>query len=300
METNLARLRHIVAVARTASFSQAAEEEGISQPALSRSIQAFERKHGVRLFDRGRAGVSLTPAGVLVVDQARGMLSAASELERSLRLYGKGEAGRVGVGFGPLMGALLVPALGSALLRARPNLQLVAVVRPGGELLEKLADGTIEMIVGNNWQLAGAPGLMQERVADTTITMVVRRGHPLAGRSALGAGELAAYPSAAPMELPRRDMHQGGGIIIDNYSVLREVTLATDCIWMTAPAFIAAELASGELVELDLAEPAARVNEISLIHRRGHTRSPAAQAVAQEVRRLLHDICRPVDPAPGA
>lgn len=56
----MTRLRHILAVARTRSFSRAAEEEGITQPALSRSIAAFEQRHGVTLFDRGRGGVHVT------------------------------------------------------------------------------------------------------------------------------------------------------------------------------------------------------------------------------------------------
>src|SRR5213593_1327258 len=99
---DLTRLRHIVAVADTGSFSRAAEDVRITQPALSRSIATFEQQYGVRLFDRGRGGVSSTPAGSLVIEQARSMLSAATDLERSMRLFGKGEAGRVAFGLGPL------------------------------------------------------------------------------------------------------------------------------------------------------------------------------------------------------
>ena len=90
---DLNRLRHIVAVARNQSFSRAAEEQGITQPALSRSIAAFERRHGVVLFDRGRGGVHPTAAGNLVIDQARKLLAAAGDLERSLRRHPAGEVG---------------------------------------------------------------------------------------------------------------------------------------------------------------------------------------------------------------
>jgi LysR family transcriptional regulator, pca operon transcriptional activator len=287
METSLTRLRHIVAVDRTASFSLAAEEEGITQPALSRSIQAFEQQHGVRLFDRGRGGVSPTPAGTLVVEQARGMLAAAGELERSLRLYGKGEAGRVGVGFGPLMGSLLVPALGKTLLRSRPNLQLVAMVRPPDQLLEKLADGSIEMIVGNNWQLSNAPGVVQENIIDLSLSMVVRGGHPLARMHGLKMADLDGYPAATAVELPRPGMHAGGGLVSDSYHILRDVTADTDCVWITSLAFVTEELRTGRLVQLDVADLSTAQTEICLVYQRGHTRSPAALAVADEVRRLL-------------
>ena len=74
-----------MAVARSGSFSIAAEEVGISQPALSRSIQAFEQLYGLRLFDRGKGGVTLTPAGRLAVEQARGLLAAAGDFDRDMR-----------------------------------------------------------------------------------------------------------------------------------------------------------------------------------------------------------------------
>lgn len=287
METSLTRLRHIVAVARTSSFSLAAEEEGISQPALSRSIQAFEAQYGVRLFDRGRGGVSLTPAGALVVEQARAMLASAGELDRSLRLYGKGEAGRVAVGFGPLMGSLLLPPLGKALLRARPNLQLVALVRPPDQLLEKLMDDSIEMIVGNNWQLADAPGVAQETLARLHLTIVARAGHPLAGRTVRMA-EVSTYPVASAVDLPGSSVSGAtGGVVCDNFHILREITAETDCIWVTSASFVATELRAGTLAELDVADLAVANTDICMAYRRGRTRSPAAVELTEQVRAML-------------
>src|SRR6516162_8397322 len=110
-----AKLRHIVAVARIGSFSRAAEEMHLTQPALSRSIAGFEAYHGVRLFDRVRSGVTLTASGKLVVEQARAILSATGDLERNLRHYSKGEAGRIEVGLGPLLASLLLPALSQSM-----------------------------------------------------------------------------------------------------------------------------------------------------------------------------------------
>ena len=131
---SFSRLRHILAVARTASFSLAAEEEGISQPALSRSIQAFEAQYGVRLFDRSRRAVTLTPAGELAIQQARVTLAAAEELDRNMSLFAKGAAGRLGIGLGPLLASILLPAIGKTLLRASPLLQIVSRISPADEL----------------------------------------------------------------------------------------------------------------------------------------------------------------------
>src|SRR5881397_3804305 len=108
---DLVKLRHIVAISDTGSFSRAAEDQHITQPALSRSIASFEARYGVRLFDRGRGGVLPTPAGTFVIEQARGLLRGAGELERNLLLYERGAAGSVSFGLGQLMASLILPRL---------------------------------------------------------------------------------------------------------------------------------------------------------------------------------------------
>lgn len=299
METNLTRLRHIVAVARTASFSLAADEEGISQPALSRSIQAFERQHHVRLFDRGRGGVSLTPAGTLVVDQARSLLAAAEELDRSLRLYGKGEAGRIGIGLGPLMASMLLPSLAASLFRSRPHLQIVSMVRPPEQMLESLLNGSIEMIIGNNWRLADAPGIELEPIGLLALVHVARGQHPLSRKERICTADLANFPVAGAIDLQMKGVTPiGGAFICENFSILKEVVERTDCVWFTSPAFLSDELASGRFHLLDVVDHETSNTEICIIRRRGRSRSPAALIVAQEVRHLLAPVVLNGRPSP--
>jgi DNA-binding transcriptional LysR family regulator len=288
----LTRLRHILAVARTGSFSRAAEEEGITQPALSRSIAAFEQRHGVVLFDRGRGGAHATPAGALVIEQARKLLSASKELERSLRLYGSGEAGRVAIGIGPLLAGLFLPELGASLLQARPGLQLVTTTRTPDQLLSELLGDRIEMIFGNNWNIANVPGTERERLGTLGIAVIVRGGHPLASADRrLTFADLAAYPVASAVELPTGSFDgHAGAFICDNFHILRETVLATDCVWMSSPAFLATELRDGRMARLRVADLATGSNEICMVTRRGRTRSPAALAVAEAMRAMVRRV----------
>lgn len=291
METNLIRLRHIVAVARTASFTLAASEEGISQSALSRSIQSFERQHGVRLFDRGRGGVALTPAGMLVVEQARSLLGAASELDRSLRLYGKGEAGRVVIGAGPLIASLLLPVLASTLLQGGSHLQIVSTIRLPDQMLEDLLSDSIEMIIGNNWQLADVPGIDQEHLGTVPLAHVVRRQHPLLHREKVFAADLANYPLAGAVETQMRGIAPtSGGFICENFSILKEVVERTDCVWFTSPAILKEELAAGRLCLLNVIDHELNSTDICVIRRRGRTRSPAAMALVKVAKAMLNDV----------
>jgi len=73
-----------LAVADTLSFRQAAETLHLSQPPLSRAIRELEERLGVRLFDRGTTGVSLTEAGRTLLPYARGVATLLREAEASL------------------------------------------------------------------------------------------------------------------------------------------------------------------------------------------------------------------------
>ncbi|MPS68452.1 MAG: LysR family transcriptional regulator [Novosphingobium sp.] len=287
------RLRHILAVARTGSFSRAAEEERITQPALSRSIAAFEQRHAVILFDRGRGGARPTPAGELVIEQARTLLAAADDLERSLRLYGTGDVGRVAFGLGPMLASLLLPDLGQALLRARPGLRIVTVTRPPEQLLPELLDDRIEMIVGNNWKMSHVPGTEKRDLGRVRLEVMVRAGHPLAGRTAVSTPDLDGYPTASAVELSSGGFGgRGGSFVCDNFHVLRDLVLRTDCVWLSSPAFVAGELEQGSLVRLAVSDLAPIDSEICMLLRRGRSRSPAALVVAAEIEAMLGRIER--------
>lgn len=288
---SLIRLRHIVAVARTGSFSIAAEDVGISQPALSRSIQAFEGEYGLRLFDRGKGGVTLTPAGRLAVEEAQTLLSAASDFDRGMRLFGQGEAGRTGVGMGPLMASLLLPDLGATLLRRSTKLTFLTKVGPPDEMLEALLEGTIELIVGNSWQLSLVPGVTEERLGILPLAIVVRAGHPLAGVRCLTMSDLDKFPVARPFDYGRAGQTAAvGAFVCENFTILRDIVLNTDCTCLVSPALIKTELAQGRFVELDVQDAPTSATQTNLVYLRGRTRSPASLMIAEIVRSMINDM----------
>lgn len=77
-------VRFFLAVAKTGSFSAAANQLNTKQTTVGRRIQALERRLGAKLFDRHRHGMEVTPAARGVLVQAESMLSNATSIERHL------------------------------------------------------------------------------------------------------------------------------------------------------------------------------------------------------------------------
>lgn len=92
------RLEAISAAAELGSFSRAAAQLRVSTPALVKQVSGFEAEFGITLFERSHSGVKVTPAGALLVDDARSIMRQSEDaLRRARRAAGDGGAVRLGV-----------------------------------------------------------------------------------------------------------------------------------------------------------------------------------------------------------
>lgn len=288
MDVDLSKLNHILVIARTLSFSRAAEELHLTQPALSKSISNVEERFGIRIFDRGRSGVAVTPVGALVIAEAQALVSSARTLRHNLRLYAKGEAGMLAIGMGPLIASMILPGLGSHFLVSTPQLEIRASIKPPATLLKELIDDVIELAVCATEHIVVPDNVVTLPVGEVTFETFVRSGHPLSGRGDLTVADLDVYPIArvgdVHMEAPAR---AGGGLICDNYHILRETVLRSDCVWYTSRNFVTPQLADGRLAQLRVnGGPVAR-SELAIIRKRGRTGSPAASVAVDYIRKNL-------------
>ena len=92
---HLDELESFIQVARLRSFSAAAQQLHISQPAMSKRIQSLESHLGVSLFDRLGKGVRLTPAGELLVGKANAILDLSRDMERDVGNLAQTVSGRL-------------------------------------------------------------------------------------------------------------------------------------------------------------------------------------------------------------
>lgn len=200
----LRQLRYFQAVAEAGSFSRAAERLHISQPPLSLQIKGLEEELGVRLFDRGPRGVTLTPAGRIFLDEIRGILRGLDQARIKAQQAGRGEIGTLSVGFVTIAGYGILPP---ALKRFREEFPHVDV-----ELHELTTDVQIRELRAGHLDLGiglgpiDDSGLTFEPISRESLLLAAPIGHPLLPSS--GPVRLKVLANE-PFIVPPRDVGPG-------------------------------------------------------------------------------------------
>ncbi len=291
MEIDLKRLKQLVTIAKLGSFSKAAEELHISQPALSRSIAGFESRFGIRIFDRGRTGVVLTPLGTLAIAEAETLLRQARTLGHNLGLYGSGDAGRVALGMAPLIASMVLPRLSSHFLACKPKLRVQTSVKPAELLAGELLDDKLEVLFCSAGTFPDGDELAVRTIGRMRIGLVVRAAHPLAGAGVVTRAQMTEFPLLSGRELPESST-PCGTVICDNYHILREVIHDCDALWVTSPQFVQQEIRCGRLTLLAVEDsPLPEYSDVCEVRRAGRTASPTSAAIGDFVGRFFSALC---------
>ena len=175
----LAAFRVLVCVAERGSFSAAARELGVGQPAVSRQMAALEAHLGTRLFNRSAASLGLSDDGLALLDRARLVVQAVDEAQDLVRLRGRGVGGRVRIAGPVVFGRTwLIPTL-AALARLHPQLEFDVVLNDSFvDLAEEGVDLAIRVGEITDRNLIARPLMAVRRVAIAAPTYLARRGVP--------------------------------------------------------------------------------------------------------------------------
>ena len=257
------KLRHIrlfLSVADHASLTAAGRAEGLSQPAVSKSLAEMEAMLGAQLVLRQGRRVTLTPEGEAFRRHAR---EAVASLEAAAAAIRPGAAaGRLSVGLLPTVSTRFFPEVVGDYLRGAsvPTLSIETGAHP--VLLRKLRDREIDLMIGRMPQPAEMPGLEFEFLYEEPIIAAVRAGHPGWGQP------IAQVLRDHPVILPTRDAIIRG--TVDAYlaslnlaelvpavetstlALGRGLLFATDAVWFISQGVLEAELEAGQVETLPL------------------------------------------------
>lgn len=154
---NLYQLQIFQTVAQVGSFSRAAEQLYLSQPAVSQHIQALETDLGVRLFHRGRRGIRLTASGELLQDYARSLLLFAEKTRQVVAQPEDAPAAQpLQIGASPGVGAYLLPTWVQAFNSRFPQLAITVKTAPSPAIINAVVNGELKLAIIEG-ELAGEP-----------------------------------------------------------------------------------------------------------------------------------------------
>jgi DNA-binding transcriptional LysR family regulator len=180
---DLQQLRFAVAAADYGSIRQAAELLSIPHSILSRSIRQLEHLIGVAVFERSGGGVKPTPAGRSVLRMARLILEQVDVLVATATSTGRGEAGRLSIGFFTSISAGNLRATLTEFKNRFPRIELATVERSRTRLATALRNGTVDILV-----VTGEVPLPDNNVRplwSERILVSLAENHPLAARSVI-------------------------------------------------------------------------------------------------------------------
>jgi len=175
---SLARLSCFIAVAEELHFGRAAERLHMTQPPLSRQIQQLEAELGVQLIDRTTRTVTLTPAGVAFLPDARRILQLAEGAAQTVKRVPAGDLGTVVIGFTAASAHAVLPPLLEATRARLPDVKL--------DLREMVTAAQIEGLVTGELDLGLArpplkrPGLVSRPLLHEQLVAALPADHPLA------------------------------------------------------------------------------------------------------------------------
>lgn len=282
---DLRQLRHFVALAEHGHFARAATAVNLSQPALSRSIQALESSLDCQLLERPSRGVSLTPHGQLVLEHARRLLAGSRALENAVSQLGNLQAGELRLGCGPYPAARLIPQTLGQFSSRFPKVRVQLLIDDWRNLRRRLLNDELELYVADIREHSDDPQLCVTPLQQYPGVIFCRPGHPL-----LSTGTLIAaldYPLAGttlPAAVNQAMQALSGRahpltIECDNFMVLKALVSASDALSMAPWDVVAEEVLSGSLAVLNLPlERLAQSSAYGLVSRSGRSLSPAAQA----------------------
>lgn len=172
VNVNTRALAYLQKVAELSSFTEAAKEFGISQPALSQSLAQLEARLGVDLFEQDGRRRRLTDAGRMAADFASEVLGRAAELQTRLRAHNLGVVGQLRIGLIDAAALYLLPDALTIFREAHPAVEMRLVVDSTSALCDRLLRYELDLAFAVG---PAVPGLTGEQLTTEELRIYARR-----------------------------------------------------------------------------------------------------------------------------
>lgn len=291
----------LVALAEEGNIHRAAEVLNMTQPAASKLLKDLEDVLGVSLFDRLPRGMRPTWYGEAMIRHARSALSSLNQAHDEVQALKAGRFGQVSVGAITTPGIMLLPQAIASVKSTHPTLRVALHIETSDVLLERMAQGRMDMLVARLFANHDKTALKYEALAEEPAVAIVRPGHPLLRVDGLSLRDLVNSAWIVPPE---------GSVLRHRFDLMfREEGLdaPVNLIETTALLFITKMIAESDVICLIAGDVARYYQEhgvvevlpidlpchmdaFGVITRTDRPLSPAAKVMLNEVKRAAAEV----------
>ncbi|MCD9115847.1 LysR substrate-binding domain-containing protein [Pseudomonas bijieensis] len=214
MHFDLTDLRLYLNILDTGNITAGAVRSHLSLAAASARVRAMEASVGIDLLERGRRGVTPTPAGKALAEHARVLLQQAERLQQDMAEYAKGVKGRVRLLCNTSAMTEYLPELLAGFLSTHPNLDIDLQELPSSRITHALRQGAADLGIVSD--AVDTDGLQAWPFRDDPLVLILPNGHPLADGRAVRFSETLSHDyvglnasSALAIYLEEQALHIG-------------------------------------------------------------------------------------------
>ena len=173
---SLRQLSYLVALAKELNFTRAAQACFVGQSTLSAGLKELEDGLGIQLVERDRQSVSITPAGLEVLERAKAILAASEDLVEYAGTSGKPMTATIRMGVIPTIAPFLLPTVLPEVRKRFPDLKIALREDLTANLLARLAEHKLDFaLIALPYDVSG---LLVEELFDDPFWLVAREGDP--------------------------------------------------------------------------------------------------------------------------
>lgn len=275
-----------------ATTKEAAEQLGMSQPAISNGLRQLETALGVNLFERLHRRLEPTEEAFQLFREVQPIFPILRGFQMRARAMRLGNSGRLRILSTPPLGHSIAADVLGALLKDRPDITVSYDVRRLENVVEAVQNGSVDLGLGIGFDTH--PALNVEVMARVAMVCIMPHGHRLAARDSVDAADLSEEEligleeesrlgTAVRSAFARRACAYGPRVEVRYCSTAAVLSSAMDAVSVVDP-FTAALLGPNQTVRSFT--PLCEV-PVAILYRRGVPRSSIAQAYVCELRTRL-------------
>lgn len=185
---NLDFLKTLLKISQYGNLTKAAEELGISQPAITKQIQTLEKELGVELLDRGQKQVNLTEAGIVLELYARQIINLADKAKYDLSKLHDTVSGKLSIAASSIPGHYILPFIAGEFCQEFPQISLAIEDCDTDGVVKKVLDKSVH--IGAVGHLPNNPQLSSRHFFADRLILIVPPTHQWAKEKQISLNEM--------------------------------------------------------------------------------------------------------------